>query len=493
MIDIFAGLRARIGEIAPSHRVGRVAEVGRGVLRVTGLGEGVALGDRVRVQGAVDLGGEVLRLGRDAVTVLPDTAPEGLAIGDAVTLAGRADIAPDASWIGRIVDPFGQPLDGRPLFRGREARPLRAQPPAAAHRRRLGERLKTGVAVFDTLLPLVRGQRIGLFAGSGVGKSSLLAKFARGVEADVVVIALVGERGRELREFTEHVLGRAGMARAVVVTATSDQSPLVRRRCMWTAMAVAEHFRDQGLHVLLLADSVTRFAEAHREVALAGGEEASLRGFPPSTSHTIMAMAERAGPGLDRTGSGDITAVFTVLVAGSDMDEPVADILRGVLDGHVVMDRRIAERGRYPAVDLLRSVSRSLPAAASEDENLLIGRARRLLGAWDRAEMMVQAGLYAKGSDPLGGRGDRGLARPRRLPRRGRAGRDPRELRPPVAMPVGSVGAGVRTRAPAPGPTGRRVGGSRSASTSWHRAIVAGDPDCENAFSLADARVIARS
>ena len=401
MPDIFAGLRASIADVETKHRIGRVTEVGRGTMRVAGLGLRVALGDRVRIKGAVEMGGEVLRLADGSVTVLPDASPEGLEIGTRVELAGKAEIAPDASWIGRIVDPFGQPLDGRPLFRGPVTRPLRAPPPAAAHRRRLGERLRTGVAVFDTLLPLVRGQRIGLFAGSGVGKSSLLAKFARGIEADVVVIALVGERGRELREFTEHVLGPRGMARAVVVAATSDQSPLVRRRCMWTAMAVAEHFRDLGLHVLLLADSVTRFAEAHREVALAAGEEANLRGFPPSTSHTIMAMAERAGPGPDREGSGDITAVFTVLVAGSDMDEPVADILRGVLDGHVVMDRRIAERGRYPAVDLLRSVSRSLPGAASEDENLLIGRARRLLGAWDRAEMMVQAGLYAKGSDPL--------------------------------------------------------------------------------------------
>jgi flagellum-specific ATP synthase len=213
------------------------------------------------------------------------------------------------------------------------------------------------------------------------------------------VIALVGERGRELREFTETVLGPLGMARSVVVTATSDQSPLLRRMCCLTAMAVAEHFRDHGKHVLLLVDSVTRFAEAHREVALAGGEAASLRGYPPSLAHAIMGLAERAGPGPE--GAGDITAVFSVLVAGSDMEEPVADILRGVLDGHVVLDRRIAERGRFPAIDLLRSVSRSLPEAASAEENALIIEARRLLGAYDRAEMMIQAGLYSAGSDPL--------------------------------------------------------------------------------------------
>lgn len=400
MSEIFAALQAEIASVTIARRVGRIAELGRGTLRVSGLVGGAGLGDRVMIrtrQG--DVGGEIVRLSRDGASVLADSAPEGALLGDAVELVGRATVAPDESWIGRIVDPYGQPLDGMPIFRGVATREVRAQAPAAANRRRLGARLATGTAVFDTLLPLVRGQRIGLFAGSGVGKSSLLASFARGVEADVVVIALIGERGRELREFTERVLGPAGMARSVVVAATSDQSPLTRRRCAWTAMAVAEYFRDQGLHVLLLADSITRFAEAHREVALASGEEGNLRGFPPSTAHTIMALAERAGPGPE--GAGDITAVFSVLVAGSDMEEPVADILRGVLDGHVVMDRRIAERGRFPAIDLLRSVSRSLPEAATPEENALISEARRLLGAYDRAEMMIQAGLYAKGSDPL--------------------------------------------------------------------------------------------
>ncbi len=399
MSDIFESLRTRISQVAVIKRVGRIAELTGGTLQVTGLSQGTSLGDRVLIHSTEGtIGGEVLRLSKAGITVLPDGSGVGLAIHDTVEIAGRAEIAPDNSWIGRIIDPFGKPIDGRPLMPGPSPRSLRAAPPAPATRRALGPRLETGTATFNTLLPLVRGQRIGLFAGSGVGKSSLLGKFARGVTADVVVIALVGERGRELREFTERVLGPQGMARAVVVTATSDQSPLVRRRCMWTAMAVAEHFRDQGLHVLLLADSITRFAEAHREVALAAGEQGNLRGFPPSTSHTIMSLAERAGPGAE--GSGDITAVFTVLVAGSDMDEPVADILRGVLDGHVVMDRAIAERGRFPAIDLLRSVSRSLPDAANVSENALIAEARRLLGAYERAEMMIQAGLYASGSDP---------------------------------------------------------------------------------------------
>lgn len=395
MSDIFTPLRAQIGTTPVTTPVGRLVEISGGTLRVKGLEQLASQGDRVRIG---PLGGEVLQLSPDGMVVLADGTADGLMIGAPVELVGPAMIAPDDTWIGRVVDPHGRPLDGRPLLRGPLARAVQGPPPPAAQRRRLGERLSTGVAVFDTLLPLVRGQRIGLFAGSGVGKSSLLAKFARGVMADVVVIALIGERGRELREFTERVLGAAGMARSVVIAATSDQPALTRRRCAWTAMAVAEHFRDQGLHVLLLADSITRFAEAHREVALAAGESPALRGFPPSLNQAIMALAERAGPGPQT--AGDITAVFSVLVAGSDMEEPVADILRGVLDGHVVMERKIAERGRFPAIDLLRSVSRSLPEAADAAENTMITEARRLLGAWDRAEMMIQAGLYAKGSDP---------------------------------------------------------------------------------------------
>ena len=397
MPGVFDGLLSELTHVEVERPVGRVIAVSGGTVRVAGLIAHAQVGDGVSF--SPTLGGEIIALTPDAATVLADGPVEGLAIGHRVSLSGEPEISPDFGWIGRVVDPFGRPLDGKPLFRGATPRPLRAAAPAAAQRRRLGARLETSVAIFDTLLPLVRGQRIGLFAGSGVGKSTLLGKFARGVDTDVVVVALIGERGRELREFIERVLGPQGMSRAVVVTATSDLSPLARRRCAWTAMAVAEYFRDEGMHVLLLADSVTRFAEAHREVALAAGEAAQLRGYPPSVAPAIMALAERAGPGPE--GSGDITAVFSVLVAGSDMEEPIADILRGVLDGHVVMDRKIAERGRFPAIDLLRSVSRSLPEAASEAENKLISDARRLLGAYDRAELMIQAGLYAKGSDPL--------------------------------------------------------------------------------------------
>lgn len=400
----FAPLLAELAQVRPVRHFGRLTEMRGGMLWVRGLQGRARLGDQVAVLGAGGerLGGEVLGLGPQGAEVLPDGPAEGAAIGDRVELLGGGGLAPDDSWIGRVIDPYGAPLDGRPLARGPLLRSLRAPPPSPARRKRLGGRLATGLDAFNTLLPLVRGQRMGLFAGSGVGKTMLLGQLARGVEADVVVLALVGERGRELRDFLDDVLGPEGLARAVVVTATSDRSPLARRRAALAAMTVAEHFREGGAQVLLLCDSVTRFAEAHREIALAAGEAPSLRGFPPSTAHQIMALAERAGPGPE--GQGDITALFTVLVAGSDMEEPVADILRGVLDGHVVLDRAIAERGRFPAVDLLRSVSRSLPAAATPGENAMIAEARRLMGAWERVETMVQAGLYAQGSDPLADR-----------------------------------------------------------------------------------------
>lgn len=259
--------------------------------------------------------------------------------------------------------------------------------------------MNTGIAIFDTFLPIVRGQRIGLFAGSGVGKSTLLGQLVKNIQADVVIVALVGERGRELREFAEHVLGVDGMRRTIIVAATSDQSAPLRRMCIHSAMALAEFYRDKGLHVLLVADSITRFAEAHREVASWSGEPVSLGGFPPSIQHEIMALAERAGPGEGE--QGDITAIFSVLVAASDMEGAIADILRGVLDGHVILQRDIAERGRYPAVDVLRSVSRSLPRCATEDENNLLLDARNLLTSWEASELLVKAGLYVAGSDPI--------------------------------------------------------------------------------------------
>ena len=282
-MDRIESVAARIRDLRVSRHFGRVAAIRAGLVEVGGLNHIASVGDRVALmEGA--LSGEVIALDPKCALVLPEGATDGLSIGAQAELLFRPAISPCTAWIGRIVDPLGRPLDGRPLPRGAQERRYRNPPPPAASRRRLGGRLDTGLAVFDTLLPIVRGQRIGLFAGSGVGKSTLLSALARGVTADVVVIAMVGERGRELREFVEQTLGPEGMARAVVVAATSDQSPLMRRRCAWAAMAVAEHFRDEGRHVLFLADSITRFAEAHREIALAAGEAPIQRIHPTADS-----------------------------------------------------------------------------------------------------------------------------------------------------------------------------------------------------------------
>jgi flagellum-specific ATP synthase len=380
MFTDFKPLQTALHAIPASRRFGQVVSVDTAAIRIGGLSIHSHVGDQIVIakSGNARISGEIIALKKTQVLAMPYGPSDGIAIGDLVELNYTNSIRPSETWVGRIIDAFGEALDGRPLYRGETSVPLRRSPPEAAIRRSLGARLNTSLAVFNTVLPIAQGQRIGIFAGSGVGKSSLLAEMARGLDCDIVIIALIGERGRELKEFTEHVLGPEGMKRAVVIAATSDQSPLVKRRAAWMAMAVAEYFRDQGKHVLLLMDSITRFAEAHREVALTAGEAPSLRAFPPSTANLIASLAERAGPGPE--GAGDITAIFSVLVAGSDMEE------------------QIAEGGRFPAIDITRSVSRCLPASATPDENVTISSAKRMMGIYEKAAPMIHTGLYAKGS-----------------------------------------------------------------------------------------------
>ena len=395
--DPFTAFRGQVAAIPRAYPVGRITRLEPTGFQVEGLSDHALLGDELFFEGA---GGgrqraEVTRLDRNTVWATPFAQAEGLRIGLPVRPGGSPSIAPDDSWVGRVVDPFGAPLDDRPLMSG-HARDLRAKAPPAARRRMMGARQRTGLAVLDTMLPIVEGQRVGLFAGSGVGKSTLLGTLAREMEADICVLALVGERGREVSDFTTRVLGPEGMARTVVVVATSDMPANTRRRCPFAALAVAEYFRDRGKRVLFLCDSVTRLAEAHREVAVAAGEAASLRGHPASLVPLLASLCERTGPGVDA--QGDITAVFSVLVAGSDMEEPVADIVRGQLDGHIVLTREIAEAGRFPAVDVLRSVSRALPAAATKEENALISEVRKIAATYDQSALMVTSGLYERGS-----------------------------------------------------------------------------------------------
>jgi flagellum-specific ATP synthase len=397
---LFEDLTNKISGLDPVHQLGRVIASDGTRILVSGLTRVAKLGDLIhtKLPNGQNLSGEVIQIDTAHITVMPDGALSGLQLGAQARLMPPLSIRPCDEWLGRVIDANGNALDDRRLPQGSQSIELRNAPPQANTRRGFGSRMSTGSYAMNTCLPLVRGQRMGLFAGSGVGKSTLLGTLVKHVECEVVVVALVGERGRELRHFTQEILGEAGMRKCVVVAATSDRPALERRRCSWTAMSVAEYFRDQGKSVLFIADSVTRFAEAHREVATASGEVPVLRGHPPSTAHLITELCERAGPG--EQGSGDITAVLSVLVQGSDMEEPIADILRGVLDGHIVLDRAIAERGRYPAISLLQSVSRSLPNAASSDENRTISRVRELTSIFEQNSMMVRSGLYTKGADP---------------------------------------------------------------------------------------------
>jgi len=399
--------RAALRAIRPAAVHGEVAGVTGNSIRIAGLSGLASVGGSVAFTGdARRTTAEIVGFSGSYALALARDDPGGLVAGTPAELVGaRTALSVSDGWLGRVVDPLGRPLDGLgPLPAGTGAQPLRASPPPAATRARLGPRVDLGVRVLDLFAPCRAGQRLGLFAGSGIGKSTLLAMLARGVACDVVVLALVGERGREVREFLEDDLGPDGRARAVTVIATSDASPLLRRDAALAGMAIAEHFRDRGKHVLLLMDSVTRFCAALREIGLASGEPPTTRGYPPSVFSELPRLLERAGPGVDAPGAGTITALFTVLVDGDDHDEPVADATRGILDGHVVLDRRIGEGGRYPAVDVLRSLSRTAPGCLPEAAARDVGAARAALARAASLADLVRLGAYAAGSDPAADR-----------------------------------------------------------------------------------------
>lgn len=397
-----ADARVQLGRIPRLRRWGSVTAARGAALSVAGLGAGLALGDRLRIARpgqAAPVPAEVVAFSAEGAVAVPEGGTEGLTPGARAWLDERPQLFPCDAWLGRIVDGLGQPLDDcGPLPSGKEAVPLRRLAPDALRRRLVGDRLETGLRVLDVFTPICRGQRLGIFAASGVGKSTLLGMLARFVETDVIVVGLIGERGREAREFLDRTLGEEGRRRTVCVVATSDQPALARRRAAQASLAIAEHFRAAGRQVFLLLDSITRLAHAQREIGLTAGEPATARSYTPSVFTELPALLERAGPGPE--GEGDITAVFTVLVDGDDHDEPIADAVRGILDGHIVLDRRIGERGRWPAVDVLRSVSRALPRCHSAEENALLAEARRLLGAYADMAEMIRLGAYKHGSDP---------------------------------------------------------------------------------------------
>ena len=380
---------------------GAISGVEGSIIKLRGLGGRVRLGDCVTTasKDGKTVEAEIVAIEDDLAIAASFESPKGLAAGDRASVNAHAnECYPSAEWVGRVLDPFCRPLDGEKLPIGDQCYFLESSAPAAMERKMLGPRQETGLAAFDTFLPICRGQRLGIFAGPGVGKSTLLGDFVRGVGCDIAVIGLVGERSREVRAFIENTLGADGMKKSILIVSTADQSPLAKKRAAQLAQTTAEYFRDRNRQVLLVIDSLTRFAEAHREIALSVGEQPSLHAYPPSTFRTIASLVERAGPGVQ--GTGDISAIYSVLVAGSDMNEPVADMVQGILDGTVVLTRKIAERGRYPAINISKSISRSLPGAATQAENSLLNRARSALNAYEEAEAMIRAGLYAPGSDP---------------------------------------------------------------------------------------------
>ncbi len=392
-VDLDA-LRAKLAATPALRPTGRV-------LGVTGLAlrlalPGVRVGDVVTVhRRGGPLACEVVGFGDDEAIAMPLGHLTGVGPDDPVeSTGGPLSVHASRALLGRVVDGLGRPLEGEPIAGGL-AVPVDRDPPNPLSRRAISLPLATGVRVLDGLLTLGEGQRIGLFAGSGVGKSTLLGAIARGASTDVVVVALVGERGREVSEFLDHALGPAGRARSVVVAATSDAPALERLRAAQVATAYAEAFRDEGARVLLLVDSITRFARAQREIGLAAGEPPARRGYPPSVFAMLPRLLERSGQG-DR---GSITAIYTVLVEGGDMDEPIADEVRGILDGHVVLDRAIAARGRYPAVDVTVSLSRVMESVVSQGHAAAARRLRALVSAYEAKRDLIAMGAYAKGSD----------------------------------------------------------------------------------------------
>jgi len=407
-LDNVRGAIAQIAQCAPILLEGRVCGISGLAVEVAGLSGHLAIGDRIELQprDGSPIAAEIVGFAGGVARAMTFAAADGLGPGARALLrpdqSHGASLAVDAGWIGRVIDPLGRPLDQRgALPRGARPSPLRAIPPPATARARLGPRIDLGVRALNAFATCRQGQRLGLFAGSGVGKSTLLSMLARHTDCDVAVLALVGERGREVREFLEDELGAAGLARAVVVVATSDTPPLMRRQAAYAAMTVAEHFRDRGQRVLLLMDSVTRFCLALREIGLAAGEPPATRGYPPSVFAELPRLLERAGPGVDRAdGAGSITALFTVLVEGDDHSEPVADAVRGILDGHVILDRAIAERGRYPAIDVMRSLSRAVPGCNAPEENAVTRRARAIMALHHEVADLVRLGAYQAGSDP---------------------------------------------------------------------------------------------
>jgi flagellum-specific ATP synthase len=391
-------LREQIEEVDGLEVYGRVVGVRGLMVEVAGPLHAMSVGARVIIETRHQpIPCEVVGFSGGHALLMPFARLEGVRRGcRAVVSATQAAVRPSQAWLGRVVNAMGEPIDGKgPLPSGSIPYPFRAPAPAAHARKRVGEPIDLGVRALNTFITCCHGQRMGIFSGSGVGKSVLLSMLARNVVADVSVIGLVGERGREVQEFLQDDLGVEGLARSVVVVATSDEPALMRRQAGYLTLAISEYFRDQAQHVLLLMDSVTRFAVAQREIGLAAGEPPTAKGYTPTVFAELPRLLERAGTGPDE---GTVTGIFTVLVEGDDHNEPIADAVRSILDGHIVMERAIAERGRYPAINVLKSVSRSMPRSADPAYLDVLTRARQVMATYADMEELIRLGAYRPGS-----------------------------------------------------------------------------------------------
>jgi flagellum-specific ATP synthase len=387
-------LAEQIVDLDSAEIYGRVVGVRGLMVEVAGPIHAMSVGARLSIETGVGaaIPCEVVGFHGGHALAMPFAALDGVRRGcRAVVATAAGTIRPSERWLGRVVNAMGEPIDGQgALPPGPAPYPFRSPPPPAHARMRVGEPLDLGVRALNTFLTVCRGQRMGIFSGSGVGKSVLLSMLARNVSADISVIGLVGERGREVQEFLQDDLGPAGLARSVVVVSTSDEPALMRRQA-----AIAEYFRDVGKDVLVLMDSVTRFAMAQREIGLSAGEPPTAKGYTPTVFTELPRLLERAGPG---TEVGTITGIFSVLVDGDDHNEPVADAVRGILDGHIVMERAIAERGRFPAINILKSISRTMPRAADPAYLPAINRARQVMATYSDMEELIRLGAYRAGS-----------------------------------------------------------------------------------------------
>ncbi|HUL15572.1 MAG TPA: FliI/YscN family ATPase [Terriglobales bacterium] len=396
--SVLAPYFRRLEEFSTLRWTGRVTKAVGNLVESGGPFCSVGEGCAIITEDGHAYSGEIVGFRGRTVLSMPLERPSGIRYGDRIVTRGtRPALRVGAGMLGRVIEGSGRPIDGKPAYRAKEHWQLHGEPPLPLDRSPIREPLGCGIRAIDGMLTCGRGQRIGIFGGSGVGKSTLIGMMTRATSADLTVLALVGERGREVREFLEDAIGREGLARSVVVVSTSDQSPLLRIRAALAATTVAEYFCAQRKHVLLVVDSLTRFAMAQREIGLAAGEPPTAKGYTPSVFTLLARLIERAG----NFGHGSITAFYTVLMEGDDQQDPLVDAVRALLDGHVMLDRRLNAQGHYPPIAILDSLSRLMPVVCKREHLEKIHRIRQLLASYSAAEDLIRVGAYQKGADPL--------------------------------------------------------------------------------------------